>query len=105
MAEKWITAGAAIAIAIVGLATIAVLVSRGGQTGDVLTGGAGAFRNALCAALSPIGVKCGESVTSIITFPGQTEPVPSVDSNIKFPPAGSTTLPGYRFTNPGIGEG
>jgi hypothetical protein len=81
MAEKWLTAVVAIALGIVGLATLAVLVSRQAQTAGVITGGAGAFKNALCAALSPIGVNCG-TITAGLT--------PDVNSTITFPSAGTT---------------
>lgn len=69
MTEKWITAAVTIAIAIVGVAVIAVLVSQRAKTAGVLTASAEGFKQALCAALSPIGVKC-EVVTSGVTYPG-----------------------------------
>lgn len=73
MSEKAITAGVTILTAIVGVAVLAVLVSKSSQTAGVLTASSGGFRDALCAALSPLGVNCGgrgltESVTSNITF-------------------------------------
>jgi hypothetical protein len=72
MSEKFITAGVTILIAIVGVAMLAVLVSKSSNTSGVITAGTGGFANALCTALSPIGVKCGrsliEDVTSTITF-------------------------------------
>jgi hypothetical protein len=86
MAEKWITAVVSVALAIVGLAALAALLSKQAQTGSVITGGAGAFKNALCAALSPIGVSCGSSTLT-----------PDVNSTITFP--SGTTFPG------GIGGG
>ena len=69
-----ITAIVSVLIAVIGLAAIAVLVSSGAQTGNVLTSGSGAFTNIICAALRPIGVNCGSttltpSVNSTITFP------------------------------------
>jgi hypothetical protein len=80
MAEKWITAMVSIAVGITALASIAVLVSKQAQTGNVITGGASGLRDALCAALSPIGVQCGNLK-------------PFVDSSITFP-SGTTTFPG-----------
>lgn len=87
MTEKWVTAVFSVALAIIGLAGLAVLLSRSSQTGTVITGGAGAFKNALCAALSPIGVSCGSTTLT-----------PNVDSTITFP-SGGTTFPG------GVGGG
>lgn len=88
MAEKWVTAFVSVAVAIAGLAAIAVLVSRQAQTGAVLTGGAGALGNALCAAMGPIGVRCGNLT-------------PNVNSTITFP-SGSTTFPNNPFSGSGL---
>lgn len=87
MTDKYIAAIVTILVGIVGVAFLAVLVSKSSQTGSVLTAGSGGFATALCTALSPIGVKCGG---------GGFSPIPSVDSTITFPPAGTTTLPGFR---------
>lgn len=75
MSEKFITAAVTIATAIVGVAFLAVLVSRSSNTTGVLSAGSGGFAQALCTALSPIGVNCGSralvpNVNSTITFPG-----------------------------------
>ena len=73
MSEKFITAAVTIAIAIVGVAVVAVLVSRSSQTAGVLTASSGGFRDALCAALSPLGVNCGATRTAVdstITYSG-----------------------------------
>jgi hypothetical protein len=76
MSEKFITAGVTILIAIVGVAVLALLVSKSSNTSAVLSASSGGFRDALCTALSPIGVKCGSAnslipnVNSTITFPG-----------------------------------
>lgn len=74
--EEWITAGVTIAIGIVGVAVVSVLVSNASNTGNVVKAGTGGFAQALCAALSPLGVNCQapltESVNSTITFGGQT---------------------------------
>lgn len=63
-------------LAIVGVAIIAVLVSKQAQTGSVVTAGGGAVSNFLCTALSPVaGGSCGgggggliPNVTSSISF-------------------------------------
>lgn len=73
MSAKFIDAAVVILIAIVGVAALAVLLSKNSQTAGVLTASSGGFRDALCAALAPIGVKCGgrglvEDVTSSITY-------------------------------------
>jgi len=70
MSDKFITAAVTIAIAIVGVAVVAVLVSRSSQTAGVLTAGSTGFKDALCAELSPLGVDCGlkEDVRSRIIW-------------------------------------
>jgi hypothetical protein len=56
-------------LAIIGVAVIAVLVSKQANTGSVLTSGGGAISQALGCALSPVtGGSCGTSVTSSISF-------------------------------------
>lgn len=90
MAEKWITAAVAVALGIAGLAALAVLVSPGANTSGVLTGASGGFKNALCAALSPIGVNCGNTALT-----------PNVNSTITFP-SGGTTFPNNPFTGTGL---
>ncbi len=73
MSQRWIDAGVVIVGGIVGVAVLAVLVSRQSQTAGVISASAGGLREMLCAALSPIGVNCRgvtEQVSSTITFPG-----------------------------------
>lgn len=71
MSDKIITGAAAVLLAIVGLAIIAVLVSRNAQTGNVLTSGGSGFSKALAAALSPLGAyQPIESVNSRMIVPG-----------------------------------
>jgi hypothetical protein len=81
MSEKFISAGVTILIAIVGVAYIAVLVSRQAQTPQVISAASQGFAQDLLCALSPVtggggggilgsGGACGTSVTSGITFPG-----------------------------------
>lgn len=50
MGERLVT----IAVAIVGVATLAVLVSRGAQTPQVIRAAGGAFADALNAATRPV---------------------------------------------------
>ena len=69
--NKVIEAGVTILVAIVGVAALAVLVSRSANTSNVVTASSQGFAQMLCAALKPIGVSCGSlipSVTSTITF-------------------------------------
>lgn len=76
MSDKTITALVTILLAIVGVAVIAVLVSKGAQTGNVFTSAGQAISNMLCVALSPVtGGSCGgggltPNVTSSISFGG-----------------------------------
>jgi len=56
-------------LAIIGVAVIAVLVSKQAQTGSVLGAGGSALANAISCAESPVtGASCGTSVTSLISF-------------------------------------
>ena len=71
--NKLITSIVSVLLAVIGLAIVAVLVSRNAQTGSVLGAGGGAFAQIICKALSPItGNSCGgsgiPSVNSTITF-------------------------------------
>jgi len=50
MGEKLVTIG----VAIVGVATLAVLVSRNANTSGVITAGGNAFATAIRAAVSPV---------------------------------------------------
>ncbi len=70
MKDSAIASGVAILLAIVGVATVGVVLSRNSDTGNVLTAGGNSFAGALRCALSPIigGGNCGTSVSSIITF-------------------------------------
>jgi hypothetical protein len=80
--ESMITAGVTILIGIVGVATIALLVSPRADTTGLIGSTAGGFRDVLCAALRPVG-GCGGPVAGT---------VPTVDSSVTFP-SGSTTFP------------
>ena len=57
-----------IAIAIVGLATVSVLVSKKAQTPAVIQAGGSAFSNALAVAESPV---TGASYKIDLSYPGQ----------------------------------
>jgi hypothetical protein len=54
MGEQMINQVATVAVAIVGLAIIAVLVSRNAQTGTVITSAGQAFAQDISAAVSPV---------------------------------------------------
>lgn len=54
MGENIINQGAAILLGVIGIATLAVLVSKNAQTGSVLTSGGQAFAGILQAAESPV---------------------------------------------------
>lgn len=67
MKNEYITGITTILIAIVGVAAIAVLVSRQAQTSNVVGAASGGFAQDLLCATSPItGSGCGTSVNSII---------------------------------------
>lgn len=73
MNDHTISGIVALLIAAVGLAVIAVLVSKNGNTTGVFSAGGGAIQKMICVALAPVtgGGKCGsltENVTSTITF-------------------------------------
>lgn len=54
MSEQLITSVVTVLTAIVGVAIIAVLVSRNANTAGVITAGGGAFSQSLATALSPV---------------------------------------------------
>ena len=54
MSEHLLTSVVTVIMAIVGVALIAILVSRNAQTGNVLTSGAGALSTLLGTAESPV---------------------------------------------------
>jgi hypothetical protein len=54
MGDQIISGGVSVAVAIVGLAVLAVLVSRNAQTGQVISAAASGFAQDLSAAVSPI---------------------------------------------------
>lgn len=56
-----------IALAIVGLAIIAVLVSRRAATGSVLQAAGSAFSNAVAVAQSPV---TGTHLSPVLSYPG-----------------------------------
>lgn len=54
MSEQLITSVVSVALAIVGVAIIAVLVSRNANTAGVIQASAGGFSQSLATALSPV---------------------------------------------------
>lgn len=65
MGDSIISSTFAVLTAIVGLAIIAVLVSRNAQTGNVLTAGGNAFAGILKTAVSPVTGAGGTTVGTI----------------------------------------
>lgn len=68
---KDVTTGVvSVLLAIVGVATIAVIVSNNAQTSNVIKAGGNAFSGSLLCALSPVigGGNCGPSTSSTISF-------------------------------------
>jgi PRD1 phage membrane DNA delivery len=64
--DHLITSIVSVLLAVIGLAIIAVLVSNGAQTGNVLGQGGSAFANIICKALAPVtGSSCGGVATSV----------------------------------------
>lgn len=75
MTDKLLTAIVTILIAIIGVAVLAVLLSKQSQTVGVVGASASGFRQMLCAALGPVGGCAGiPSVDSTITFGGVVQP-------------------------------
>lgn len=76
MSEALTNALVSIALAITGVATIAVLVSRNANTAGVITAGGSAFSNALGIAVSPVtggtgfGNLSGPNMNGIGSFNG-----------------------------------
>lgn len=73
MNDHAISAIVGLLIAAVGLAVVAVLVSKNGNTTGVFSAGGGAIQKMICVALAPVtgGKNCGSltpNVTSTITF-------------------------------------
>lgn len=88
MVDKLVTTGVTVLIAIIGVAVIALLVSKQSDTVGVLGAGTSGFAQALCAATSPLtGSSCGGRAL-----------IPSVDSNITF--GGTTPTFGSQPFNP-----
>jgi hypothetical protein len=63
MSNEIVTGGISVLLAIIGVAIIAVLVSRQAQTSAVVSAGGSGFANALKCALSPVtGASCPTSL-------------------------------------------
>lgn len=54
MSDKFIDGIIAVAIAVVGVATAAVIFSKGGQTAQVITASGNAFSSIIKAAVGPV---------------------------------------------------
>jgi len=71
MSQHTISTAVSIALALIGLAIVALLVSQQAQTPGVLKASGSSLAQALSCALSPVtGGGCGTSVTSTIHFGG-----------------------------------
>lgn len=68
MGDQLIASVVTVATAIVGLAIIAVLVSKNAQTGTVIQAGGSAFSQALTAAVSPVSGSSGFSAPAGLQF-------------------------------------
>jgi hypothetical protein len=68
MSDEIISALSAIALGIVGVAAIAVFVSRQANTSSVVGQAGSSFAQALLCAANPGGGNCGSSSSSTISF-------------------------------------
>ncbi len=73
MGDKAITGIVAVIMAVIGVAIVAVLVSKNANTGSVLTAGGGAFSSILKTALAPVsstgtGVSGSTNLSQGFTF-------------------------------------
>ena len=71
MTDQIISGIVVVITAIIGVALIAVLVSKGAQTGNVLTSGGSALSSVIKAAVSPVtsgGLVSGGTIPSLPTF-------------------------------------
>lgn len=85
MSDHLITGIVSVLLAIIGVAALAVLVSRSAQTPGVLSAGSKAFSGALCTALTPVTGGGNSLVSSLL--PGTFNPggcSPSVSTTITF---------------------
>ena len=65
MSEKFVSAGVTILVAIIGVAAIAVLVSRNAQTAGVFSALSQGISGALCTATSPVTGQCTSQVNRL----------------------------------------
>lgn len=70
MSDQLITSVVTIATAIVGVAIVAVLVSKNAQTGSVISSATSGFATDLQAAVSPITGGSSSSLMSLNSFTG-----------------------------------
>lgn len=71
MSEQLISSVVTVAVAIIGVAFIAVLVSKNANTAGVLTAGGSSLATALSAAEAPVTGSSGNSLGSLTGFTGQ----------------------------------
>jgi hypothetical protein len=64
--NQMVASGVTILLAIVGVAILAVLVSKQSNTASVIQAGASGFGNALATAISPIS---GSSISPVLSYP------------------------------------
>jgi hypothetical protein len=73
MDERYVTAGVTVLLGIIGVAVLALLVSRASQTSSVISAGSGGFACVLKTALTGVDHCAGDrgtNVNSTITFGG-----------------------------------
>lgn len=64
MADELVAALTAIGLGIVGVAAIAIFVSKQANTGNVVTQAGSTFAQALTCAANPGGGSCGSNITT-----------------------------------------
>jgi len=89
MSDHLMTGIVSVLLAIIGVAAVALLVSRNAQTGGVLNAGAGAFSCSLATALSPVTGGGSTFVNSLL---------PNYSGVSGGGCGGSGSIPGVQFT-------
>ncbi len=69
MSDELMRSITSIAVAIVGLAVLAVIVSKNSNTTNVIQASASVFSNSIATAISPV---TGASVNPVLSYPGNT---------------------------------
>lgn len=67
MSDEMLRSVVAVATAVVGLAVLAVIVSRNSNTTNVIQAAASGFNNSIATAISPV---TGSNSTPILAYPG-----------------------------------